>query len=151
MSIIGYFYGSNIHPSEEYNKRRNSVEVLMSHFKGQCVYPAPSPLWLESTSSLADEKEGGKRCALCFRLQLESTAMAAIEYGCSHMCTTLTISPHKDPTLINSIGNEIADNFGLIWQTHVWRKNNGFLNSVQMANSIGLYRQNYCGCIYSIR
>ena len=150
LSVIGYFYGSNIHPSEEYYKRRHAVEVLMDSVKGQCIYPAPLPhLWVESVGALADEPEGGKRCALCFRLQLENTARAAIDSGCSHMCTTLTISPHKNVALINSIGNEIAENFKLVWLPRVWRKNNGFLNSVKMSNSLGLYRQNYCGCIYS--
>jgi predicted adenine nucleotide alpha hydrolase (AANH) superfamily ATPase len=151
LSIVGYFYGSNIHPSEEYDKRRNAVEILMDSVKGQCIFSAPSPhLWLESVSELADEPEGGKRCSLCFRLQLEDTARIAVDYECSHMCTTLTISPHKDVALINSIGNEIAVSYGLVWVERVWRKNNGFLNSVRMSSSLGLYRQNYCGCVYSI-
>ena len=152
LSVMGYFYGSNIHPSEEYDKRRDAVEILMNNLKGQCFYPAPSTnLWLASTSKFADEPEGGKRCALCFRLQLEAAAKAAVESGCFYLCTTLTISPHKDVDLINSIGNEIADNFGLAWLNQVWRKNNGFYNSVKMSKSLGLYRQSYCGCIYSMR
>ena len=150
IEVLGYFYGSNIHPSAEYNKRRVAVELLMNHVKGQCIYPAPLPrLWLDSVSALADEPEGGKRCALCFRLQLEDTARAAVASGCSHMCTTLTISPHKDVAIINSIGNEVADEFGLKWLLRIWRKNNGFLNSVKMSKALGLYRQSYCGCIYS--
>jgi predicted adenine nucleotide alpha hydrolase (AANH) superfamily ATPase len=150
MSMFGYFYGSHIHPLDEYEKRKDAIEILMNNVKGQCIYPAPMQcLWFESTSLLADEPEGGKRCSLCFRLQLENTARTAVDYGCSHICTTLTISPHKDVALINSIGNEIAENFGLVWIERVWRKNNGFLNSVKIAKSLGLYRQNYCGCIYS--
>ena len=150
LSILGYFYGSNIHPSEEYEKRKEAMETFMKHVEGQCVYPAPSPdLWLESTRELADEPEGGKRCALCFRLQLEGAARAAVDSGCSNLCTTLTISPHKNVTLINSIGNEIAENYDLVWLPRVWRSNNGFLNSVKMSKSLGLYRQNYCGCMYS--
>ena len=151
MEVMGYFYGSNIHPSGEYDKRRSALEGLMAHVNGQCIYPAHSPhLWLKTASALADEPEGGKRCALCFRIQLEHTACAAVDSGCSHMCTTLTISPHKDAALINSIGKEIAENFGLIWVERVWRKNNGFLNSVKAAKSLGLYRQNYCGCIFEL-
>ncbi|MCL2146921.1 MAG: epoxyqueuosine reductase QueH [Synergistaceae bacterium] len=151
LSIIGYFYGSNIHPSEEYDKRREAVEILMNNVKGQCIYPAPSPdLWLQSVSALADEPEGGQRCAICFWLQLEGAAKAAVDSGCSHLCTTLTISPHKNVDLINSIGNEIADNYGLVWLRRVWRKNNGFLNSVKISKSLGLYRQSYCGCIFSM-
>ena len=150
LSIMGYFYGSNIHPSEEYEKRREAVEILMKHLKGQCLYPAPSSnLWFESTRELADESEGGKRCALCFRLQLESTALAAVDSGFSHLCTTLTISPHKNVILINSIGKEIAENYGLVWLPRVWRSHDGFLKSVKISKSLGLYRQNYCGCAYS--
>ena len=151
MEVTGYFYCSNIHPADEYEKRRSAVEKLMEHVEGQCIYPVPSPhLWLESAEALADEPEGGKRCALCFRIQFEQTARAAVGSGCSHICTTLTISPHKNVVLINSIGNEIAENFGLIWVDRVWRKNNGFLDSVRTAKSLELYRQNYCGCIYSL-
>ena len=150
FDVMGYFYGSNIHPSDEYDKRRNTVEELMNKVNGQCTYPVYSPdSWVLSVGEFADESEGGRRCALCFRLQLESTARAAIDCGCSHMCTTLTISPHKDVILINSIGNELSGKFSLIWAGRVWRKNNGFLNSVNMARSFGLYRQNYCGCKYS--
>ena len=152
LSVMGYFYGSNIYPSGEYDKRRDAVEILMNKVEGQCIYPAPSiNLWLESASKFADEPEGGKRCALCFRLQLEAAARAAIDSDCSYLCTTLTISPHKDVDLINSIGNEISGSFGLEWLQRVWRKNNGFLNSVKMSKSLGLYRQSYCGCIYSMR
>ena len=152
LNIIGYFFGSNIHPSEEYDKRENAVKMLMDSVKGQCIFPVPSPdSWHESVRELANESEGGKRCALCFRLQLDSTARAAVDSGCSHICTTLTISPHKDVALINCIGNEIAGYYGLVWVERVWRKNNGFLNSVRMSKALGLYRQNYCGCKYSKR
>jgi len=150
LSIIGYFYGSNIYPFNEYDKRKDAIKKFMNNVDGQCIYSAHLPyLWLKSTETFADEPEGGKRCAVCFRLQLEHTARAAIESGCSHMCTTLTISPHKDAVLINTIGNEVAGNFGLVWVERIWRKNNGFLDSVKMAKTLGLYRQNYCGCIYS--
>ncbi|MCL2768195.1 MAG: epoxyqueuosine reductase QueH [Synergistaceae bacterium] len=150
MRVTGFFYGSNIHPSDEYSKRRGALEKLMSNVNGQCIYPEYLPdSWLLSAGVLSEEPEGGRRCALCFRLQLEHTMRAAVDCGCSYICTTLTISPHKDIVLINSIGNEIAKNFGITWVERVWRKNNGFLDSVKMAKSLGLYRQNYCGCIYS--
>ena len=156
MRVTGYFYGSNIHPAGEYEKRRGAVEKLMGHVEGQCIYPAHSPRsWFEVCALVNEdafsEAEGGKRCALCFRLQLEHTARAAVDHSCSHICTTLTISPHKDAALINSIGSEIAAIYGLILVERVWRKNNGFLNSVRAAKSLGLYRQNYCGCVCSTR
>ncbi|MCL1941641.1 MAG: epoxyqueuosine reductase QueH [Synergistaceae bacterium] len=152
MSVAGYFYGSNIHPQEEYAKRREAVAKLMGSVGGRCIYPDYLPdSWLRSALPYAGEPEGGKRCALCFRLQLEHAAREAAGSGCSHLCTTLTISPHKNVTLINGIGNEIAENYGLAWVGRVWRSNNGFPDSVKAARALGLYRQNYCGCVYSIK
>ena len=152
MSVVGYFYGSNIHPREEYVKRRGAVEKLMDGVGGRCIYPGYSPdSWFQSALPHAEEPEGGKRCALCFRLQLEHAAREAAGSGCSHLCTTLTISPHKDAALINEIGNEIAGNYDLAWVERVWRSNNGFQESVKAARARGLYRQNYCGCVYSYK
>ncbi|MDD2351620.1 MAG: epoxyqueuosine reductase QueH, partial [Synergistaceae bacterium] len=67
------------------------------------------------------------------------------------LTTTLTISPHKDPSVINEIGEKVSSEYGLIWISKIWRKNNGFKRSVDESRKLGLYRQDYCGCIYSIR
>ena len=67
------------------------------------------------------------------------------------MCTTLSISPHKDVRLISRLGEKISDSLGLIWEDRIWRKNSGFLRSLQISRELGLFRQNYCGCLYSLR
>lgn len=150
--IIGYFYGGNIHPSDEYHRRKTAVEKLVRHMKTECVFGMYEPRkWFGAASRFADEPEGGKRCAVCFRVQLENAAVAAVNSCCDSICTTLTISPHKNIELINEIGEEVAYVHRLDWISRVWRKNNGFIRSIKMAKELELFRQNYCGCIYSKR
>jgi predicted adenine nucleotide alpha hydrolase (AANH) superfamily ATPase len=148
--IVGYFYGSNIHPEDEYMRRadalrflaeREGIRVLMDRYEPE--------KWFARASSLADEPERGKRCELCFALQLRAAAGEGVRRGATHLCTTLTISPHKDVGLISRLGREAADFHGLEWQDRIWRKNDGFLRSLRMSEALGLYRQNYCGCLYS--
>ena len=100
---------------------------------------------------LEDEPERGVRCAVCFRVQLDAAAEYAAANGFTHLCTTLTISPHKDAALINAIGAEAAAPRGIEWVERVWRKRDGFKRSVAESKRLGLYRQNYCGCIFSMR
>ena len=149
-NVRGFFYGSNIHPFEEYAKRLEAVKILASRFSIECEFPAYEPeQWLEGVCGLESEPEGGKRCEKCFNLQLEAGALYAKKIGCKNFCTTLTISPHKNVNLINSIGEKISVNNNLIWENRIWRKNNGFLRSVRASRELCLYRQNYCGCKFS--
>ena len=150
--VMGFFYGSNIHPHEEYSRRLEAVKLLAGHCGIHCVIGHYDPdEWLSGVQGLEAEPEGGLRCTKCFTLQLEAAAHEAVRLGCEWMCTTLTISPHKNAALINSIGQEIAEACGLHWENRIWRKNNGFLRSVRASKELGLYRQNYCGCTFSIR
>lgn len=100
---------------------------------------------------LAHEPEGGIRCSRCIALQLETCAKSAVSLGIHTISTTLTISPHKNVPLINQLGQSIASRHGLVWENRVWRKHNGFLRSVKASRELGLYRQNYCGCVFSMR
>jgi predicted adenine nucleotide alpha hydrolase (AANH) superfamily ATPase len=152
FETTGYFYGNNIAPHEEYMRRRSALEILLSHVKGHCSFPEYHfERWREQTGHLAQEPEGGKRCALCFAVQLRSAAEEALHEGFGILCTTLTISPHKDVELINHLGRAHAEALGLQWLARVWRKNDGYLRSVRISRALGLYRQNYCGCPYSMR
>lgn len=149
---VGFFYGGNIYPEEEYLKRKEAVSKFIKEiFADSVIYPYSPNTWLEETKSYADEPEGGKRCRKCFEIQLECAAKHAEIEGFKYLSTTLTISPHKDPDLINSIGSETALRHGLVWIEKIWRRNNGFLRSVTESKRLNLYRQNYCGCIYSVR
>ena len=150
--VRGFFYGSNIHPQEEYMRRLEAVNILARHCGIECVIGHYEPReWLDGVKGLESEPEGGRRCERCFRLQLEACAREAERLGCEWMCTTLTISPHKNAALINQLGQDIAASYGLHWEERVWRKRDGFLRSVRASRELGLYRQNYCGCIFSVR
>ena len=150
--VLPFWYGSNIHPVEEEQRRREALGVLSAHMNGRALYDEYAPLaWLERASSLSGEPEGGARCALCFRLQLEAAARKTVDEGILLFCTTLTISPHKNAELINVIGAECAARHGVEWLTRVFRKKNGFVRSVVLSKEYGLYRQSYCGCRYSMR
>lgn len=149
-NVHGYFYGSNIHPLEEYTRRLEAVHTITGHTGISCTLGDYCPdEWLSGVAGLEAEPEGGKRCTRCFELQLEAGARLAHEVGCEYFSTTLTISPHKNVDLINSIGEKISSLHGLTWEKRIWRKNNGFLRSVRASRELGLYRQNYCGCVFS--
>lgn len=148
----GFFYGNNIHPADEFEKRATAVRFICQMKGIDChIMPYDPQRWFSKTERLASEPEGGKRCLLCFELQLRASAEYAVRSGSGFLTTTLTISPHKDPCVINGIGEKVSSENSLIWLPKVWRKNNGFKKSVDESKKIGLYRQNYCGCIYSIR
>jgi hypothetical protein len=151
-AVEGFFYGSNIHPQEEYCLRLEAVRSLVKAQKG-VFHGAPydPDRWLEAVGEWKDEPEGGKRCLLCFRLQLEAAADFAAEREIPFLATTLTISPHKDVAAINAIGAAVASSRGLSWVSTIWRKGGGFTRSVAESRRLGLYRQNYCGCLYSRR
>lgn len=149
--VTGFFYGGNIHPKEEYDKRALALASVCKYFEVEAIYQSYSPqLWFDATVKMKDEPEHGKRCVKCFELQLETAAEYAQKTGFTHLSTTLTISPHKDPELINEIGKNICQRIGLLWVEKIWRKDNGFKKSVEKSKQLGIYRQNYCGCLYSI-
>ena len=151
-NVKGFFYGSNIHPYDEYMKRLEALEILRKKTGIECEISEYNPNeWLEKIHGLENEPEGGRRCEKCFALQLEAGACLAKKFGFENFCTTLTISPHKNVNLINSLGLEISNSNGITWQNRIWRKNNGFLRSVKTSKELGLYRQNYCGCCFSNR
>ncbi|MDR1943398.1 MAG: epoxyqueuosine reductase QueH [Synergistaceae bacterium] len=152
FEVHGFFYGDNIHPESEWRLRADAVARLPEFLNGRLVARPYSPsLWFEKASRLSDCPEGGERCALCFGLQLTASAEYAAGNGFGYLCTTLTISPHKDPDLINDIGRVTSSRFGVEWISRVWRKGGGFKLSVERSKAWGLYRQSYCGCEYSMR
>lgn len=152
FNVVGFMYGGNIHPRAEYEKRAEALSVLSRAIGAEAVIEPWRPdEWLGAARQFAAEPEGGKRCRVCFAMQLSAAARFAAENGYTHLTTTLTISPHKDPALVGSIGAAAAEKHGLVWVAKIWRKNEGFKRSVEMSKKLGLYRQSYCGCIYSER
>ena len=150
--MICAFYGSNIHPGEEYRLRLEDMKkVAVETGTNLQVMRYDPEAWFRYCGHLAEQPEKGKRCGLCFALQLQAAALCAIEERCDALCTTLTISPHKDIMLVNRIGALIAGKNGLEWLDRTWRKAGGFLESVRESRRLGLRRQGYCGCRYSIK
>jgi predicted adenine nucleotide alpha hydrolase (AANH) superfamily ATPase len=150
--VAGFFYGNNIHPEGEWRARAEAVRKLAGSLDGECeiaLYQADA--WFALTRGYESAPEGGGRCVKCVRAQLAAAAEFAAKRGAGFLCTTLTISPHKNPAVINEIGESCASSRGLVWINRVWRKGGGFKLSAARSREMNLYRQNYCGCIYSAR
>ena len=151
------YYNPNIYPEEEYIKRKNEQIKLIKKINGEgkiliklLDVEYDFEKYEEAVCSLKEEKEGGARCTVCFRLRLEKVASLAKESGFDMFATTLTVSPHKNALLINKIGEEISINKGIEYLPTDLKKKDGYKKSVEYSKQYELYRQNYCGCRYSI-
>ena len=156
FSIIDYYYNPNIAPEAEERRRAEELERLIGQMdlahpvtfrKGN--YDPES--FLEAASGWEDEPEGGERCTRCFRLRLREAAEKAREWRCTFFTTTLTISPHKDAERINRIGEEIAKEYGVRFLPCDFKKRDGYKRSIELSKEYDLYRQSYCGCVFSKR
>ena len=150
-----YCYNPNIYPAEEYEKRLSQFDKLLAcpDITGSAeMIPAvyEPEKFDEAAKGLESEKEGGKRCEACFRLRLFETARKAKEIGADYFCSTLTVSPHKNSDLLNTIGKEAEKEYGVKLLPSDFKKKDGYKRSIELSNKLGLYRQNYCGCKYSI-
>lgn len=149
--VTVYFYNPNLSDAAEYEKRRAELLRLVGETGWadtlDCAY-APED-FAAVAAGFEDAPEGGARCARCFRLRLEHTAHAAKEHGYDMFGTTLTLSPLKNAELINRIGFETAEKFGVEYLPSDFKKRGGYLHSIRLSQQYCLYRQNYCGCVYS--
>ena len=146
-----YYYNPNIYPEAEYLKRLSELEKLARHFSLELISePYDENEFLGAIAGLENEKEGGARCPVCFRVRLEKTAARAKREGLAAFCTTLTVSPHKNAAIVNAIGEEVAAARNILWIPSDFKKRNGYLRSCQMCRELDIYRQNYCGCRFSI-
>ncbi len=146
-SVSGYFYNPNIHPQSEYLNRLKETKNLASKIGLSLIvgeYRVED--WFGPAKGLEDEPEGGRRCAVCFRLRLSQTCRLARQNGFDGFTTTLTVSPHKNSKTINNIGREIGGPFFL---ERDFKKREGFKKATTLSKKYGLYHQNYCGCIFS--
>ena len=152
MDVTVLFYNPNIE-DEEYQKRKKELtgfltrtgwaEFLDCDHQKEAYYAA--------VKGLEDQKEGGARCAKCFELRLAFTARTARQKGFDYIATTLTVSPLKNAALINAIGGACAAREGVKWLPSDFKKGDGYLRSCRLSAEYGLYRQNYCGCVFSKR
>ena len=154
FDITILYYNPNISPVEEYNKRKeeqiNFIKKLDCGIKiMDCDYD--NDVYEECIKGLEAEKEGGARCHKCFRLRLEKTAKLAKINNFNYFCTTLTVSPYKNSQVINYIGKELMNMYNVKWLYSDFKKEEGYKHSIILSKQYNLYRQDYCGCIYSIR
>ncbi|MBQ1436935.1 MAG: epoxyqueuosine reductase QueH [Ruminococcus sp.] len=156
FNITVFYYNSNISLKEEYHHRLEEEKRLISEM------PFANPVTITESvydpreffslvKGLENEPEGGKRCEKCFRLRLSAAAQKAKELGADYFTTTLTISPLKNAALLNQIGEEEAAKHGVSWLPSDFKKREGYKRSIQLSSQYDLYRQNYCGCIFSFR
>lgn len=154
FDITILYYNPNISPIQEYEKRKqeqiNFIKQLDCGIKiMDCDYD--NDVYEECIKGLENEKEGGARCLKCFRLRLEKTAKLASINNFDYFCTTLTVSPYKNSQVINSIGKELMNIYNVKWLYSDFKKEEGYKHSIALSKQYNLYRQDYCGCIYSIR
>lgn len=150
FNVTFFYYNPNIHPEEEYFKRLDGLKLVSEKYSVDLLigkYEVKK--WFKLTQDLKEEPEGGSRCTLCFRTRLSKTAETAKKLGFNLFGTTLTISPHKNHKTINSLGAELASDRGIYFYQANLKKKDGFKKTIQLSKELNLYRQNYCGCIYS--
>ena len=154
FNIIVYYFNPNISIKEEYEYRLNEEKRLISlmEFKNNVKIiegAYDSKVFFDAVKGLEKEPEGGKRCIECFKLRLEASAKTAREIGADYFATTLTISPLKNADALNEIGAQFADKYGVNWLYSDFKKREGYKRSIQLSREYDLYRQDYCGCIFS--
>lgn len=152
--VTVYYYNPNIEPEAEYRHRLAEQERLLKLLPGDaqmlsCDYDHAA--FAAFAEEMAQEPEGGKRCLRCFELRLRKTAQAAAEQGYAYFTTTLSVSPHKNAEILNQIGQAAGEKYGVKYLMADFKKKNGYLRSLQLSKEYGLYRQDYCGCLYSKR
>lgn len=154
FKITVFFYNPNISFKEEYEYRlseekrligemkfKNPVEIIDSRYEPNEFFNA--------VKGLENEPEGGRRCLECFRLRLRESCKKAKEIGADYITTTLTISPLKNAQALNEIGSECAKEYGVSWLFSDFKKREGYKRSIVLSQEYDLYRQNYCGCVFS--
>ncbi|MDO4343302.1 MAG: epoxyqueuosine reductase QueH [Eubacteriales bacterium] len=156
FQITVFYYNPNIYPREEYEKRVQEQKRFIRELPAE--YPISfmegefdDSRFYECTRGMEKEPEGGARCLKCYRLRLEETARLAAVQKADFFASTLTISPLKNAGAINEIGEALALEYGVSWLPSDFKKKNGFKRSGELSREYGLYRQNYCGCVFSKR
>jgi len=146
-----FFSNSNIHPEEEYLARLDSLRTYATQLNIPLIVDNYNPTeWFELVRGYEPCVEGGDRCKICIELRLEKTAAYAKSHGFPGFTTTLTISPHKNTKMINEIGERLAIKYDIIFLSKNFKKKDGFKKSIELSKQHELYRQNYCGCKFSM-
>ena len=154
FEITVFYYNPNIYPDEEYFHRAREQQAFIERF------PAKHPIsfvegdfdkerFFQSVKGLENEPERGARCNVCFELRLGEAASMAREMNMDYFTTTLSISPMKDAALLNDIGSKMEEKYGVKYLHSDFKKKNGYKRSCELSQEYGMYRQDYCGCVFS--
>ena len=156
--ITVLYYNPNITEEEEYRKRAEEEKRFIRELNKDTVDAYPIEYmdgrydpqeFLDAVKGYESCPERGERCAICFRMRLAETAIEAGKDGFDFYATTLTLSPLKDAALINQIGTELGEEYGCSYLASDFKKKGGYLRSIELSKEYGLYRQDYCGCVFS--
>lgn len=156
FAITVFYYNPNIYPDEEYDHRVREQQDFIRKF------PAKHPIsfvegdfdkerFYDTVKGLEHIPEGGERCFKCYELRLREAAECAKTLGMDYFCTTLSISPLKNAAKLNEIGARLAEAYGVKYLPSDFKKKNGYQRSVEISREYGMYRQDYCGCVFSMR
>ena len=154
FKITAFYYNPNTYPEEEYNLRFKQLEkfsnlsgynfeIIKSNYRDSEFY--------NEINGLEDESEGKKRCEKCINLRLKETAKLAKKLNFDYFTTTLSVSPHKNADFINKRGNYLQEKYKVNYLFADFKKKDGYKRSIELSNKYELYRQNYCGCKFSLR
>jgi predicted adenine nucleotide alpha hydrolase (AANH) superfamily ATPase len=154
--ITVFYYNPNISPKEEYALRIEEIKRFVQEFKSEneitLIEGKYEPKrFFQVVKGLEQEPEGGKRCEQCFKLRLSEAAKLAKELNADYYTTTLSISPLKNAELLNKIGKEEGDAIGVTHLPSDFKKKGGYARSIELSKEYNLYRQNFCGCVYSLQ
>lgn len=148
-----FFFNPNISPENEFKVRLEELKKFVNRAGYDDVKinvpDYDSSEFFSAVRGMEDFPEGGERCRVCYELRLRKTAEVAKNGGYEYFCTTLSISPHKNAMWINEIGLSLEKEYGVKWLYSDFKKKNGYKRSIELSREYELYRQNYCGCIYS--
>lgn len=156
FDVTVLWYNPNLYPESEYDKRLETQKQLIDAIAEDgvqaklLVEPWRSEDYFSRIKGLENEPEEGRRCLECFKIRLEETARIASERGFEWFCTTLTVSSRKDAVAINAIGREAEAKYGVKWLPSEFKKREGNHRSIILSEKYGLYRQEYCGCVFSL-
>ncbi len=149
-TVTGFFSNSNIHPREEYDLRLEEARRVVRTLGVPLIEDAYDPEgWFALTRKFKDEPEKGRRCDVCYAARLRRTAERAARDGFDAFTTVMSLSPWKKAAVINRIGRQFAARYGVAFLAGDFKKKDGFKKSVDLSRAQGLYRQDYCGCLYS--
>ena len=148
------YYNPNIEPIDEYIKRKNEEIRFINEFKTKYKVDMididyDNDTYHEVIKGLENEPEGGARCGKCFYLRMEKTAKMASDLGYDYFATTLTVSPYKNSETINKIGSILESKYNIKYLYSDFKKREGYKRSIALSKEYNLYRQHYCGCLYS--